>query len=65
MRIKWQPPAQPMSATQVQLLDRLYGIIALVKHGNVHRSIKKARSMLELLEAWDDDEPMPEGDAHA
>ena len=45
-----------MSATQVELLDRLYGIIALVKNGNVGRSIKKARLMLELLEAWDDDE---------
>ena len=56
MRVRWQPPPQPMSATQVELLDRLYGIIALVKNGNVGRSIKKARLMLELLEAWDDDE---------
>ena len=56
MRIKWRPPAQRMSATQVQLLDRLYGAIALVRKGKALAATKKARSILQLCEAWDDDE---------
>lgn len=56
MRIRWQPPVQPMSPTQGQLLDRLYGTIALVKKGKKGASIQKVRSILELCEAWGDDE---------
>ncbi len=56
MRIGWQPPRQPMSITQTQILSRLYETIALVKEGNTKASTNKALSVWRLCEMWEDEE---------
>ena len=56
MNIKWQPPRQPLSVTQVQILSKLYETIALVKQGNAKASSNKALSVWRLCEVWRDEE---------
>ena len=56
MNIKWKPPRQPLSVTQVQILSKLYETIALVKQGNAKASSNKALSVWRLCEVWGDEE---------